>query len=157
MTIEIARAATGDLDDVRELFVAYRAFYGLPALDDESSRFLSQRLTGHDAAIYVAREITSIGERRPVGFVQLYAGYSSLQLGAVWTLNDLFVAESHRKQGVGRMLMAASRRHAEESGACQIALSTANDNRTAQSLYESLGYVPDLGFRHYVLALANPT
>ncbi len=156
MTIEIARAASEDLDDVCELFAGYRAFYGVAGRDEQSAQFLAQRLTGGDAAIYLAREVTSPAARLPVGFVQLYAGYSSLQLGAIWTLNDLYVAKSHRGLGVGRMLMIAARRHAVETGACQIALSTANDNRTAQSLYESLGYVPDVAFRHYVLSLASP-
>jgi ribosomal protein S18 acetylase RimI-like enzyme len=42
---------------------------------------------------------------------------------------------------------------AAAAGACEVVLSTAHDNRSAQALYEIEGYRPDTEFRVYVLDL----
>ena len=39
------------------------------------------------------------------GFVLLYPGFDSVELGSVWTLHDLYVKPETRRQGIGRLLM----------------------------------------------------
>jgi ribosomal protein S18 acetylase RimI-like enzyme len=50
--------------------------------------------------------------------------------------------------------MECARAFALQTGALRLVLETAEDNRPAQALYESLGYVRESGTRHYSLALA---
>jgi ribosomal protein S18 acetylase RimI-like enzyme len=72
----------------------------------------------------------------------------------VWTLNDLFVAQGHRRRGVASALMNAAAQHARQTGAIRVELETQADNATAQALYAGLGYAETTGFRRYALNLA---
>ena len=71
----------------------------------------------------------------------------------MWTLNDLFVAQGHRRRGVASALMNAAA-HARQTGAIRVELETQADNAAAQALYAGLGYAETTGFRRYALNLA---
>jgi ribosomal protein S18 acetylase RimI-like enzyme len=65
---------------------------------------------------------------------------------SVWTgtedcwLEDLFVREDARGQGLGRALVQRSLKRARERGCKRIELDTTADNETAIALYESFGF-----------------
>ena len=69
----------------------------------------------------------------------------------IWLLNDLYVEEANRGQGIASKLMETAESAAREAGATRVFLRTANDNTTAQSLYEGRGYLQDEVFRRYDL------
>jgi len=56
---------------------------------------------------------------------------------------ELYVALRHRRQGLGRLLLAEAERWAQERGLKRIALSVAEQNGPARALYTSLGYEPE--------------
>lgn len=87
---------------------------------------------------------------RAVGFTTLYPAWSSTRMARMWVLNDLFVDPGARGQGIGAALLARARRHAGETGACEILLETAVDN-PARRLYERAGYRQVEDFVYYVL------
>lgn len=70
-----------------------------------------------------------------------------------WILNDLYVDEQARKQGIGEMLLHKAKDLAIKTGANSISLSTAPDNHSAQRLYDKNGYKRDEQFYHYELSL----
>jgi len=144
----IRRAGREDIGAITPLFDAYRGFYGREHDFALASRFLSDRLEREECVVFLA-----LAGHEPVGFVQLYPSFDSVEARSVWILHDLFVSPQRRSRGVGRALMEAARRMAEETGACGLSLATATDNRVAQRLYESLGYVRDTRFIHYFLAV----
>jgi GNAT superfamily N-acetyltransferase len=137
-----------DLDALVPLFDAYRMFYEQPGDPAAARAYLGERLALRESVILLARR-----DAVPVGFVQLYPGFSSIDLRRQWTLEDLFVVEGERRSGVARALLAAARRHAERTGAVRLVLATARDNVKAQRLYESLGYRRDDVFLVYTLDL----
>ncbi len=149
---DIRYATPDDIDDLAPLFDAYRVFYRQPSDAALARRFLAQRMHLGESAILLAREADA-GDA--LGFVQLYPGFSSVSAQRVWILNDLFVAPAARGRGVGRALMRRARAHGEAAGVPCLTLSTAEDNRTAQRLYESEGWQRD-GDRHYRLPLSGP-
>jgi ribosomal protein S18 acetylase RimI-like enzyme len=65
-------------------------------------------------------------------------------------LHDLFVQPSHRRHGIARALLHAVQEKAAAAGACEVVLSTAHDNKSAQALYEIEGFRLDKEFRVYV-------
>ncbi len=146
--LETRIATLADLDAVATLFDDYRQFYGRPESLDSSRAFMRERLQSNDSMILVA-ETTVL-----VGFSQLYPIFSSVSAQRVYLLNDLFVAPDFRQQGVGRLLLDASRDFAEENGALRLELATANDNVAAQRLYKSVGYVQEEAFHRYHLTIA---
>lgn len=99
--------------------------------------------------IFFARD--AAGEA--LGFVQLFATFSSIDAHRTWLLGDLFTAPGARGRGVGKQLMNTARDFALLSGAKGMTLETATDNHGAQRLYESLGYVRETGYYTYCLDL----
>lgn len=149
--VEIRRAGVSDLHLLAPLFDDYRQFYHQPSDLVVARQYLASRLEREESVVFLAASDT-VG----YGFVQLYPSFCSVAARPIWILYDLFVSPAARGQGHGRRLMQAARSFASASGAQRLVLSTADDNRTAQRLYESLGYRRDTVFRHYELALQDP-
>jgi GNAT superfamily N-acetyltransferase len=146
--MQIRVAHMDDLDEVTRLFDRYRIFYGQISDLDAARQFIQMRFQQGDSTILIA-----LDELLGVGFTQLYPSFSSVSMKRVWILNDLFVEEMARCQGVGTQLMQAAESFTRQTGAVRIALSTQITNQKAQSLYESCGYVKDEVFYHYSLPL----
>jgi ribosomal protein S18 acetylase RimI-like enzyme len=149
--VEIRKAGVDDLDLLVPLFDAYRQFYKQRADPLTAREFLAARLERGESVVFLA---TRGGAG--CGFVQLYPSFCSVAARPIWILYDLFVDRSVRREGVARRLMEAARSLASATGAQRLVLSTANDNRGAQALYESLGYRRDNVFWHYELNLEAP-
>jgi ribosomal protein S18 acetylase RimI-like enzyme len=132
---------------VIELFNKYRIFYKQPSDIALAKSFISDRLSTNESVIYVA-----LLDGQPVGFTQLYPKYSSMRAVKNWILNDLYVDEAYRKQGVANQLIKAAMDFAKANNAGFVQLETQTDNYTAQSLYESVGFIqqePDAEFLVY--------
>jgi GNAT superfamily N-acetyltransferase len=149
MSLKIRPANLTDLDTLVPLFDGYRQFYRQSTDPARARNFLSERLTRHESEILLAIDDTGAG----LGFTQLYPLFSSVRAVRTYLLNDLFVAASARRLGVGRALLIAAVDHARDRGAARLSLSTALDNLPAQALYESLGWRRDLGYCEYGLVV----
>lgn len=148
MKHSVIRATSGHVAPLAKLFDAYRQFYGQTSDLDGAKAFLSERLQNEQSVIFLAQS-----DDIECGFTQLYPAFSSVAMRPIWILNDLFVAPQARRQGVGKSLMQAATEFATDNGARRLALATAVDNHSAQSLYESLGWVKNESFLHYNLEL----
>ena len=143
----IVRAGRDELDDLAPLFDGYRQFYGQRSDLTAARGFLRDRIERDESVIYLA--YANGGEA--AGFTQLYPSFSSVSLKPLWILNDLFVRSDVRRGGVGRALLERARRHALETGAKGLVLSTGLTNKAAQTLYESCGWLKDEEFFQYHL------
>jgi ribosomal protein S18 acetylase RimI-like enzyme len=144
----IIRAGLEQLGILVPLFDAYRVFYERPSDLVGAGEYLGGRLGAGESVVFLALD----GDRG-LGFCQLYPSFGSLSMDCIWILYDLYVIPGARRQGIGRDLMERAKEFAKASGAVRLELSTAKDNRPAQALYESLGYVRDEEFYFYELAL----
>lgn len=146
----IREAAESDAGDVAELFDAYRVFYRQTTDLAAALSFIIERLRRGDSVIFLARgEVDS--RTMPLGFVQLYPLYSSVSMKRLWLLNDLYVAPEGRRSGIAKRLIDRAKRLAVDTKAKGLILETANDNTSAQALYDSYGFVWDTEFRWYHL------
>ncbi len=146
MTIQIIRADASHLESIVPLFDAYRQFYKR-ASDLEAARtYLRERLERDECVVFLALE-----DRKAVGFTLLYKHFTSVAMGTIWLLNDLFVAPESRGQGIGEALILKATQMAREDGSIGLHLRTAIDNAPAQALYEKLGWKRDLEFYRYDL------
>jgi len=136
MVLDIRKVTKDDVALVAILFDAYRVFYEQTSDLQAAFNFLEQRISKNESVVYVA---TIKGEA--VGFIQLYPIFSSVSLKPAWLLNDLFVAENSRKQGVAESLLQQAKQFGIETNAAYMLLQTASDNYKAQSVYEKNGWV----------------
>jgi len=151
MTPEIIRIKSSESSLVAELFNKYRVFYKQPSNIELAEKFIQSRLENNESVIFVAI-IKDENGLTPIGFTQLYPKYSSVRAIKNWLLNDLYVEQNYRKQGIGEKLINTALKFAKEDQATFMELSTAVDNHTAQSLYESLGFIkqnPGTDFFNY--------
>ncbi|MEC9482459.1 MAG: GNAT family N-acetyltransferase [Halomonas sp.] len=144
----IRPATVADLDSLSQLLDGYRRFYDQPGDVAAARTYLVQRLALGDSRLLV-HEI----DGTLTGFVQLYPGLSTVSLGPRWTLADLYVSPESRGRGTGRQLMHAAAELAARHGVHRLTLNTQVHNRTAQRLYESLGWQRNDGFYAYTLTV----
>lgn len=142
---EISRVAVGDLAELHPLVEQYRAFYKQPE-NESTVSFLEDRIKNEEAVAFIARV-----DGEAIGFTLLYPTFSTVSLSNIWLLNDLFVTEAARGNGVASELMDTAESAAKQAGATRVFLRTANDNHPAQALYEGRNWVKDEVFRRYDL------
>lgn len=141
----------GNLDDVEQivpLFDRYRQFYGEPALPVAARQFLTDRIVLGESQIIVAEN-----EQEVIGFTQLFPSFSSVTLQRLWILNDLYVHEGYRGLGVGRALLRAAADLGTRTGAKQLFIEGALENRTARGLYEDFGFRKNSNYVYYHFSL----
>jgi GNAT superfamily N-acetyltransferase len=146
---KIVKAELKHLEELGRLFNLYRIFYEEEDDIEKATNYIIARFNNEDSIIFASQSKDSTLN----GFVQLYPSYCSVSTIPILILYDLFVDESERAKGKGRLLMNAARDYAKENGYKRLELSTAKDNYIGQSLYESLGYALDKEFLQYSLEI----
>src|SRR4051794_28099241 len=136
-----ARAWLAELDEaetVARLMVAFRDWYGRDWPSDNAFLASVERLIEDPQTEYLLA--TPDDDSPPVGVAQLRYRFS------VWTatddcwLEDLFVSEAARGQGVGAALVELALVRARERGCRRIELDADEDNAAAIALYERFGF-----------------
>ena len=145
---EVIHATIDDIEALAPLFDQYRVWYGMNSDLNGARNFLSHRLQNSESVVFLA-----VVNNTAVAFAQLYPLFSSVSMEPVWVLNDLFVAEASRQQGIGTTLLETATQFGRETGALRMELATGVDNFTAQTLYKSHGWQPNETFVHYSLPL----
>ncbi|PJZ66683.1 GNAT family N-acetyltransferase [Leptospira wolffii] len=143
-SISIRVASRSDLEELTELFDAYRRFYELKSDEAGAKKFLEDRLLHKDSILLVAEDSRSL-----LGFLQLYPTFSSLSMKRDFILNDLYVKEAERKKGIARKLLEEAANTVRKSGGKGMGLETHPDNRHARKLYETFGFKFSDDFLHY--------
>ena len=136
MVLDIKKVGKDDVSLVAILFDAYRVFYKQSSDLQAAFDFLEQRVDKNESTIFMA-----ILQGEAVGFIQLYPVFSSVSLKPAWLLNDLYVAENARRQGVAEALLQQAKQFALETKAAYVMLQTSEDNYKAQSVYEKNGWI----------------
>ena len=142
--IQIRRADIHDLGLITPLFDLYRQFYEQASDLVSAKSFLQQRIRQNESVIFLACDGADA-----VGFTQLYPGFSSVSMARTFLLNDLYVVSSHRRHGVGSLLLAAAVAHAKAEQAVRLSLTINAANATAQSVYEAQGWAREKAFLTY--------
>jgi len=143
-SVSVQQVVLDDLPAVSRLFDQYRQFQGQPADPTGSEQFLRARIDHGESVLFLAR----VGGQG-MGFAQLYPIYSSVSLKRVFVLNDLFVSDAGRRQGLATALLEAARSYAWSMGASSLRLHVARGNLQAQALYAARGWILDDHFMMY--------
>ncbi|MEK3902848.1 GNAT family N-acetyltransferase [Paenibacillus sp. FSL R7-0179] len=150
LNFRFERAGLEDVGELAPVFDEIGSFYGQAADLEAAREFLTARLQQEESVVFMA--VAGEGEDRQVhGLAQLYPSFSSITVQPIWILNDLYVTQEQRGQGLGSLLLEGVKGYAQGTGAKGLTLSTMVDNTGAQRLYEAHGYVRDESFYNYYL------
>ncbi len=142
--MEIFEATPFDITQLSKLFNEYRMFYKQPSGIDVAKEFLEERMKLKQSIIYIAYD-----NDIAVGFVQLYPIFSSVQLKRLWLLNDLYVREEYRKNGVASLLIEKCKDLIKSDESAGILLETSSDNESANKLYVKEGFIKTSNHFYY--------
>lgn len=133
----IDRVAAADLDELLVLVRAYCDFYEV-AVEDGELLAISRALIDdpeHEGVQLIARDSGG----GAVGFATLYWSWSTTEGCRIGIMNDLFVAEAARGQGLADRLIEACRSECTDRGARRLTWQTAPTNLRAQAVYDRVG------------------
>jgi ribosomal protein S18 acetylase RimI-like enzyme len=132
-------AGHGDLDALGQLLCDFNREFGEPSTAPAAlAAQLGQLLTHGDTAVLV------VGDG-PEGLAVLRFRPALWTSGLECYLAELYVIPSRRGQGLGRALMEAALREANERGADTMDIGVDEPDLAARSLYASLGFTNRVG------------
>ena len=138
----IRAAVAGDEHTLFELIQALARFEHLEDGVTGSAHELRQHLFGGDGVVGgrpVAEALLAEEGGAAIGFALFFTNFSTFLTRPGIYLEDLFVLESHRRQGVGRALLAEVRRIAEARGAGRLEWAVLDWNTAAIDFYRGIG------------------
>jgi GNAT superfamily N-acetyltransferase len=135
----IRKANINDIDKLSVLFEKYRTFYEMDDNIEASVKFLMERISNQESEIFIFENETN----DLLGFVQLYPIFSSTRLKRLWLLNDLFVDETSRGQGISISLIEKAQELAINTKSAGLILETAKTNVIGNQLYPKTGFIKD--------------
>jgi ribosomal protein S18 acetylase RimI-like enzyme len=139
------KVSIADIDNVSKLFDEYRIFYKKESDLQGAKKFLLERIENKESEIFVAEN----DKNQLVGFVQLYPVFSSTRMRRLWLLNDLYVIENQRGQGISILLIDEAKKLCKDSNACGLVLETAKSNEVGNKLYPKTGFSLDEEHNYY--------
>lgn len=134
--MKIFQATSQQIDQVVELFDAYRVWYRKESDKAAAKAFLLERIYAKESVIFVCENEA----KQLVGFTQLYPIFSSTRMQRMWLLNDLFVHNEHRGKGISKVLIEKAKELARSNNAAGILLETEKNNTIGNQLYPSVGF-----------------
>ena len=111
---------------------------------------MSDRLTNNQSVVFMVYDGS-----RAAGFTQLYPLFSSVNMAAVWLLNDLFVDPVYRGKKIGKQLLEAAQNHCTATHAKEVSLETEQTNVVGNKLYPIMRFEKDTEHNFYYWE--NPT
>jgi GNAT superfamily N-acetyltransferase len=133
MTIAIRPLVRADHAEWRRLWTAYLAFYGT-SVPEEVYASTWERL--FDDGKYEPNGLIAEVDGKPAGLVHYLFHRTCWAVGDNCYLQDLFADPAVRGTGVGRALIEAVYRKADEAGAANVYWLTQEFNATARALYD---------------------
>ncbi|MBB5684571.1 GNAT family N-acetyltransferase [Sphingobium boeckii] len=136
MTVSVRRAVPGDVSHILDMIVALAVYEQEPDAVKATEDSLGQTLFGPNPQVFV-----HIAEQdgKAIGLALWFLTYSTWTGRPSLYLEDLFVADSARGDGVGRMLLAALAREAKALGCARMDWAVLDWNEKARGFYMRIG------------------
>lgn len=136
MSITIRPLQAADRDAWEALFRGYIHFYEANVPDDVIALTWRRLVAQEDGLLGL---LAADESGRPIGLAHAVFHRSTWSPTTYCYLEDLYVDREGRRHGVGRALIEAVYREADQRGATRTYWATKEDNRTARRLYDRLG------------------
>ena len=121
--------------DYKKLMGLYNDFVGSDRYSSLDNDSFDKVLENNNNYVYVVEENGEL-----VGFASFSVRDVIRYLKPIAELDELFVSEKYRKQGLGRMLMEEVEKQAKTLDCYRIFIESHYNHKAAHSFYESLDY-----------------
>jgi GNAT superfamily N-acetyltransferase len=148
----IATVTEPDLPELLPLMRGYCDFYEVGPSDD--ALLAMSRTLIDDPAQGVQLVARDDDSGAAIGFATIFWTWQTLSASRLGVMNDLFVVEGARGDGVADALIAACVERCRERGATELAWQTAHTNLRARAVYERVGATRDERWLDYSLTVA---
>jgi ribosomal protein S18 acetylase RimI-like enzyme len=152
MDIAIRPPSRSERIQWKELWSAYLAFYEIE-LPPGGAEILWDRI--FDPSSRIECHVAEQGGHL-IGLVHFLAREDTWDSRHMCYLEDLYVDESHRGDGIGEKLISSVVEVAEQRGWAAVYWITAEDNHVARGLYDKLTGGPS-GFIQYEIDMKTPS
>jgi GNAT superfamily N-acetyltransferase len=146
-----------DLVDMLPLLRAYCQFYqqteDIPVTSDELLMSVSRALILNPKQEGIQLLVRDSCQRTPIAFATLLWTWSTLQGGRLAIMEDLYVNESFRGQGIADQMIDECARQAREHGALCLTWQTSTTNKRAQAVYDRCKALMSDRWLNYTLQL----
>jgi GNAT superfamily N-acetyltransferase len=118
-----------------------------PLIADHQGFYQASHICQHKNAVFFSRfsahsplgcQFAYRKQHQVIGFATVHFSYSSTMVAKIAVLNDLFITPAQRHQGYARQLIEHCYHYALSKKAIRLQWLTAQDNQTAQALYDNL-------------------
>jgi len=137
MSISFKKAELSDLPVLMRFMQEFHEFDHTEPFDDVPAKKAMVKVIS-DERIGLVWLIKSSGEN--VGYIVLTLHYRLESRGTCANLDELFINEANRGQGIGRIAMEFLEDTCKERGVAAMQLEVKKDNPEAASLYEKVGF-----------------
>ena len=134
--MQVWLAQPEDLDDAARLIAAFRNHFGRSTPTDAEMRESVARIAREGGEFFLG----GADDGPPAGVCQVRYRWSAWTSSEDCWIEDVFVSQDARGEGLGRALMEAVLERARERGCKRIELDVDADNEPALALYRSLGF-----------------
>jgi ribosomal protein S18 acetylase RimI-like enzyme len=138
-------------EDRQAFLVLVGALYQELDEDRPPERRLAKLFDGAVAGDSPFKLFFAVVEGELCGMLSLAIVPTTQGAGCFAYLDDVFVLEQHRGQGIGTELVWGALNHARRSGCIRVELGTRRDNVRARRLYERLGFQELDGVRYWLM------
>lgn len=123
------------LSDYKELMKLYNLFVGENKFNNKTEDSFEKVLKNKNSFIYVADNNNQL-----VGFISFSIKDVVRYPEPIGTLDEMFVMEKYRKQGIGNKFMEIFETKLKELKCYGVFMESGKDLKTAHKFYEKLGY-----------------
>lgn len=117
----------------------------LPSYDAETAERMVNGLKNHPSKLV----LLAVVDDEFVGLTNSFINYGTFAAKPFINIHDIIVLEKYRGTGIGRKLMDATIKKAQELECGKITLEVRTDNTNAQALYKSLGFAEGEPVMHF--------
>ena len=129
-------ATQADIDTIVGMMAEYYAEDGYPFVDVDARESLLELIAGEELGrLWVAES-----EGKVLGYLAVTLGFSLEYRGRDAFIDELFIAESGRGQGLGREAMTIAEAYCREVGVKALHLEVERHREPALSLYRRVGF-----------------
>jgi ribosomal protein S18 acetylase RimI-like enzyme len=123
------------LSDYGELMKLYGLFVGDDRFSNKTADSFKKVLQSTTSFIYIAEKQSKL-----IGFVAFSIKYVVRYPKPIGTLDEMYVLEQYRNQGIGKNLMEILEKKLKKLNCYGIFMESGKDLKTAHIFYEKLGY-----------------